>query len=71
MYIQTYRFPLYSTGLRPLKVPSGAAVLFMSPLSLKIPEQGKGTNDHLLPGLFLNLVYFDDFNNDNLENLII
>ena len=49
MYAQMYRFPLYSTGLRPLRFPPGPLPCLYNSYHHKIPEQGKGTDDHLLP----------------------
>merc|ERR1712198_660512 len=46
---RTYRFPLYSTGLRPLRFPPGPLPCLHNSYHHKIPEQGKGTDDHLLP----------------------
>ena len=45
----TYRFPLYSTGLCPLRFPSGPLPCLHYNYHQEIPEQGKGTDDHLLP----------------------
>ena len=59
---RTYRFPLYSTGLRPLRFPPGPLPCLHNSYHHKIPEQGKGTDDHLLPlgnwFLFLFLFLF-------------
>ena len=45
----TYRFPLYSTGLCPLRFLPGPLPCLHNIYHYKIPEQGKGTDDHLLP----------------------
>ena len=45
----TYRFPLYSTGLCPLQFPQGPLPCLHNSYHDEIPEQGKGTDDHLLP----------------------
>ena len=41
-----YRFPLYSTGLCPLR---GCCPAHFKKLNLGMKQQGKGTDDHLLP----------------------
>ena len=46
---RTYRFPLYSTGLRPLRFPPGPLPCLLHCYYQEIPKQGKGTDDHLLP----------------------
>ena len=46
---RTYRFPLYSTGLRPLRYPLGPLPCLHNRHRSEIPKQGKGTADHLLP----------------------
>ena len=45
----TYRFPLYSTGLCFLWFPPEPLPCSHNCHHYKIPEQGKGTDDHLLP----------------------
>ena len=45
----TYRFPLYSTGFCPLRFLPGPLPCLHNIYHYKIPEQGKGTDDHLLP----------------------
>ena len=42
-------FPLFSTGLCPLWFPQGPLPCLHSSYHHEIPEQGKGTDDHLLP----------------------
>ena len=51
MDIRMYRFPLYhcSTGLCPLQFPLGPLPCLPNSYLCEILEQGKGTNDHLLP----------------------
>ena len=44
-----YRFPLYSKGLCPLQFPLGPRPCLHHGYNNKIPEQGMGTDDHLLP----------------------
>ena len=44
-----YRFPLFSTGLYPLRFPLGLLPCLHNSYHHEIPEQGKGTDDHLLP----------------------
>ena len=44
----TYRFPLYSTGLRPLRYPLGPLPCLHHNHHSEISKQGKGTDDHLL-----------------------
>ena len=46
---RTDRFPLYSTGLRPLRFPPGPLSCSHNSYHNEIPEQGKGTDEHLLP----------------------
>ena len=46
--VRTYRFPLYSTGLRPLQFSPKPLPCFHSSYHHKILKQGKGTDDHLL-----------------------
>ena len=40
---------LYSSGLRPLQFSPGPLSCLHNSKHYKIPEQGKGTDDHLLP----------------------
>ena len=44
----TYRFPLYSTGLCPLRFPLQPLPCLHNSYHYEIPEQGKGTDDHVL-----------------------
>ena len=44
-----YRWPLYSTGLCPLRFPLGPLPCQLNCYHQKITKQGKGTDDHLLP----------------------
>ena len=49
-----YRFPLYSTGLCPLRFPPGPLPCLPNSHHHEMMQQGKGTDDHLLPlGNFL------------------
>ena len=45
----THRFPLYSIGLCPLRFPQRPLPCLHNSYHLEIPEQDKGTDDHLLP----------------------
>ena len=47
--VWTYRFPLYSTGLCLLLFPLELLPCSHNSYRYEIPEQGKGTDDHLLP----------------------
>ena len=48
-WVWMFRFPLYSTGLCPLQFPPGPLPCLHNSHHHKIPEQGKGTDDYLLP----------------------
>ena len=45
----TCRFPLYSTGLCPLRFPPGPLPCLPNSYLDEILKQGKGNDDHLLP----------------------
>ena len=46
---RTDRFPLYSTGLCPLRFPLRPLPCLLNSQYQEMPKQGKGTDDHLLP----------------------
>ena len=46
---RTYRFPLYSTRLSPLQFPHAPQPCLPNSYNPEILEQGKCTNDQLLP----------------------
>ena len=53
----TYRFPQYSTGFCLLQFPPGPLPCLHNRYQKKILQQGKGTDDHLLPlGEWLTLL---------------
>ena len=60
---RTYRFPLYYTGLRLLRFPPEPLPCSHNSYHYKIPEQGRGTDDHILPlgEWFDNEIYISEF----------